>query len=66
MEKINTLEEIEILLPSPSLLQTPDVTARQTDPNYKLLPSLCDLNSNDQQPRPSNKRNFETQQLNNQ
>ena len=61
LRKINTLEEIEILKAASSKYLLNDVITGQNDPMYKLLPSSVILQ--DQQPRPSNKRNFEIQQL---
>ena len=61
--KINTLEEIEELKAVSSKYLLNVVITGQNDPIYKLLPSFSDLNSNNQEPRQGNRRNFETQQL---
>ena len=57
------LEEVEILKATSSKYLLNDVIAGQNDPMYKLYPTVSDLNSNDQELRPSNKINFEIQQL---
>jgi GIY-YIG catalytic domain. len=57
--KINTLEEIKILKAASSKYLLNDVIAEQNNRMYKLLLSVSDLNSNDQQPRLGNRRNFQ-------
>jgi hypothetical protein len=54
--KINTLEEIKILKAASSKYLLNDGIVGQNDPMYKLIPSVSDLNSNNQQPRPSSKK----------
>ena len=61
--KINTLEEIETLKAASSKHLLNDDIARQHDPMYGLLPSISDLKSNSQLPKPGDRRNFDTQQL---
>ena len=57
------LQEIEILqAASSSKYLLNDVFAGQNDPMYRLLPSVSDLNSNCQLPRPNDRRNFDTEQ----
>jgi GIY-YIG catalytic domain. len=60
--KINTLEEVEILKVASSKYLLNDVIAGQNDPMYKLLRHQS-FELQDQQPRPSYKRKFETQRL---
>ena len=59
--KINMLEENKIKATSSKYLLN-DVIIGQNDPMYRLLPSASDLNSNDQEPRLGNRRNFDTKQ----
>jgi hypothetical protein len=49
--KINMLEEIKILKAASSRYLVNDVINGQSDPVYRLIPSVSDLNSNGQQPR---------------
>ena len=62
LRKINTLEETEIIKAVSSKYLLNDVIVGQNDTMYRLLPSVTDLDSNDQQHRPGDSRNFDTQQ----
>ena len=61
--KINMLKEIETLNAASSKYLLNDVISGQNNPMFRLLPSVSDLNSNSQLPKPGDRRNFDTQQL---
>ena len=58
--KINIFEEIEILKAASSRYQLNDIINGQSDPVYRLIPSVSDLNFKSQQPRLGDRRNFLT------